>query len=151
LRAVVPPPADAATRARLDEVRRQVARARALEGAGKYREGIALAEPLARELAALHYRPLEAELALQLGQLQWKASDLKTAARMLRDAAFGAEATRQGELLARACIALVNVERERVKYEAAHDWERHAQAALDASGRNDELESWLLSSVGRLL
>jgi tetratricopeptide (TPR) repeat protein len=150
LRAAVPPPADPVVRVKLDELRARVGRARALGSAGQIREGLALLDPVAGQAAALHYRPVEAAAYLQLGQLHVASGQFAQAQSALEHAELAAEAARGSELQAWAAVELVDVERRQGHLERAHDWERRARAALEASGGNDEIEGTLMTRLGTL-
>ena len=65
----VPPPADAQMALRVDQLRRQLAQAEALEGTGRYEQGLVLATKVRGEADALGYAPLAAESALVEGSL----------------------------------------------------------------------------------
>ncbi len=67
LAAAIPPPADAAARARVDGLRSRLAEITALDDAGKYQDALALALPLVGEARATGYAPVEAEALLALG------------------------------------------------------------------------------------
>src|SRR5439155_4454983 len=97
LRAPVRPPADPATRARVADLRKQLGRARALEAAGRYRDGLPIASAAAATATALHYRPVEADALLALGTLQNANGDSKGAVATLRNAALAADARRVHE------------------------------------------------------
>jgi tetratricopeptide (TPR) repeat protein len=150
LRATVPPPADPVVQVKLDELRDHIGRARALGSAGKIREGVALLDPLTGQAAALHYRPVEAAAYLQLGQLYVASSQWAQAQSALERAALAAEAARGSELQAWAAVGLIDVERRQGHHERAHEWERHARAALEATGGNDEIEGTLMTNLGAL-
>lgn len=150
LRATVPPPADLVVQVKLDELRARIGRARALGSAGKIREGLALLDPLAGQAAALHYRPVEAAAYLQLGQRYVASSQWAQAQSALEHAALAAEAARGSELQAWSAVGLMDVEWRQGHFERAHEWERHARAALEATGGNDEIEGTLLTNLGAL-
>ncbi|MBL9107609.1 MAG: serine/threonine protein kinase, partial [Myxococcales bacterium] len=64
-----PPPSDPQTTLRVDQMRRQLAQAGALEDTGRYEQGLVLAEKVRGEAALLGYAPLDAEAALAVGSL----------------------------------------------------------------------------------
>jgi eukaryotic-like serine/threonine-protein kinase len=65
----VAPPDDARTVVQVDQLRKQLARVRALEGTGRYEPGLELAAKVRAEAKLLGYAPLEAEAALAEGSL----------------------------------------------------------------------------------
>jgi tetratricopeptide (TPR) repeat protein/tRNA A-37 threonylcarbamoyl transferase component Bud32 len=65
----VAPPDDPQTAQRVDQLRRQLERAEALEGTGRYDQGLELALKVDIEAKALGYAPLAAEAALGAGGL----------------------------------------------------------------------------------
>ncbi|NVB83882.1 MAG: serine/threonine protein kinase [Kofleriaceae bacterium] len=105
----VPPPADTATRIRVDALRSRLAKARAIGTAGKYTEAQAAATQLAGEAAQLGYRPLHAEALLLAGALAERAGDAKTAEAQLTQAVQAAEAGRDDLAAAQAWVTLVRV------------------------------------------
>src|SRR5207302_340809 len=128
LRAPTRPPADPATRARVADVRRQLGRARALEAAGRYPDGLKVAAGAAAAATTLRYRPAEAEALLTLGALQNSNGDPKTAAATLRAAALAADAGRADEVRAESLIMLVEVAGEELSlYKQAHAFGEEAE------------------------
>ena len=109
LTAAVPPPADAATRARVDGLRARLAEAKALDDAGKYKDALALAKPLADEARGTSYAPVEAQALLLLGRVQSNVHDLPAAEATFRQAAQAAPKARDDLGAVEAWIGLVNV------------------------------------------
>jgi hypothetical protein len=66
---LVPAPPDPSRRARAAELRRELADVKALGEAGKYKDGIARAEPLVQKARALAYPLVEGEVLAKLGEL----------------------------------------------------------------------------------
>jgi hypothetical protein len=77
LKAPVAMPADPAVRSRAEELRQKLAQVGALSLAGKYAEGLPLAQAAVAGSRELRYRPLEADALSQLGTLQARAGDFK--------------------------------------------------------------------------
>jgi tetratricopeptide (TPR) repeat protein len=149
LRTPLPPPTDPATRTKIAEVRRRLAEAKALLEAGKYTEGIALAGPAAADARIIGYRPLEGEGLFQLGWLEEKAGDPKTAETTLLDALVAAEAGRDDSMATSALTELVYL----VGYvegrpKEAQVLSRQAFAIVERMGGNDELLAALNWRVG---
>jgi eukaryotic-like serine/threonine-protein kinase len=151
LRAPVPEPTDPSARARIKDVRKRLAEAKALLEAGKYGEGITIADPAATEARQIGYRPLESESLVQLGWLKQKAGDPKGAEATLVDALVAAEAGRYDSMAASALTELVYV----VGYIEGRPKEaivlaRQGFAIVERMGGNDELLAalnWRLGST----
>ncbi|HEU4410223.1 MAG TPA: serine/threonine-protein kinase [Polyangiaceae bacterium] len=145
----VRPPADATTRAQVDEVRAGLAGVRALRHAGLYREGLEAARPLAERAKRLRYRPLEAEALFLLGELADKRGEYDEAGRSLEQAGWAAEAGRHDELLARSLTKLIVVEGyRRARYDRVEPLERRVTAVIERLGEPGELEVALRLEVG---
>ena len=150
LRMPVRPPPDPTTRARVEEIRKKIAQARALEKAGKYPAALAIAAPAVDEAKSLHYRPVEAEALLQLGRLQDNSGDSKAAENTLEEAALAAEASRSARVAASAWGRLVYVGDHLARFDQAQAWGRLASAKLDAVGGDDEIFAVLLNGLGNI-
>ena len=143
------PPADPATRARVQDVRVQLARAKALTDAAKYKDGFAVATPAVAAARAIGYRPLEGEALEQLGALQYWSGNQAEAARTLEDAALAARAGRDFRTEATAWTLGIYVWFAKSQFEPAHTWGRYGFAALEAiGGGDDRLRADLLSNLG---
>jgi tetratricopeptide (TPR) repeat protein len=122
LRAPVPPPADPEVRRRVADVRSRIARAAALDDAGKYEEGLRIASEAVTAADALHYSPVAAEARLRLGTVQHDSGDfrgeLETGRRAMLDAI--AAGSNEGAMLATS--ELIRAGTESGKYEEAHRW-----------------------------
>ena len=90
LTARVRPPEDPVLRARVAELQPRADRLEALFIAGKYRDGLALGEPLLTETAALAYAPLHAQVQLWMGRLRGATGDYPGAKALLGAAAVSA-------------------------------------------------------------
>ncbi|WP_437322114.1 tetratricopeptide repeat protein [Sorangium sp. So ce385] len=109
LTAAIPPPEDAAARARVGALRGRVAEVRALVEAGKIGEALALARPIADEARTVGYAPIEAEALLALGRAQRDAHDTKAAEATLGEAARAASRARDDAVAAEAFTQLLYV------------------------------------------
>ena len=130
-------PTDPQSRAAIDEVRGALADARALEAAGRIKEGLAKAGPLADRAADLHYRPLEADVLLTLGTLHDDDSNYASAVPTLQHAVLAATAGRSPLVAAEAQVRLANIIgffQERVK--DGEPWADAAEASLEAEGND---------------
>ena len=150
LKGVLPPPKDAATRARVQEVRGKVARAKALGVAGKYDESLKAATAAVVEAKELGYRPLDAEALYQLGVAKADKGDYKGAEQTLHEALFAAMEGRHREIEASAAVALTSfVGYSMRRAEQGHFWANFAKAALASLGTNEVLEArWHSSLAG---
>jgi tetratricopeptide (TPR) repeat protein len=152
LRAQVPPPEDADTANKVDAVRKQLAQARALHGAGKYEEGLEAASAAVEAAAELSYEPLQAEARLAEGRLKESLGDYPGSETSLKESFFLAAATRHDDVASEAAALLTVVVGYRL---ARHDeglvWARHAEAAIERVGRDGVEEALLLHSRSAVL
>jgi tetratricopeptide (TPR) repeat protein len=123
-------PADAAVRARADAIYRELAAVRALFNAGRYAEARKLAPPLAARAAALHHRPLEAEVLLIQGRLEGRGDAPAQALPVLEAALEAALAGRSDDTAARALVELATAADGLNQTERGLAWAAYA-AALD--------------------
>ena len=151
LRAPVRPPADAETRARVAEVRKQLGRARALEAVGHYADGLKVATSAAAEATKLNYRPVAADALLALGTLQSSSGDPQSAVATLRDSSLAADASRAEAVRAEALILLVEVAGEELNHYAdAHRFGDEAELALQQVEHRGPLLAALQRNLGIL-
>jgi tetratricopeptide (TPR) repeat protein len=146
LRAPTPPAAS--VRAAVDDVRRRLDRARALEAAGKYPEALAIAGAMVPMTVALGYRPLEAEAQAQAGWLHNTNGDATASERLLKRAIVAAEAGRDDRLGFRAWVDLlwvIGAEQQRAT--EVEEVARHASAYLER-GADDTLAPRLERTLG---
>jgi eukaryotic-like serine/threonine-protein kinase len=87
LTARVRPPEGPGLRAQVAALAPRAAQVDAMLAAGKYREGLALAEPLFTEAKAVAYPPLAAQVASAVGGLRAQLDDYEGAKAALREAA----------------------------------------------------------------
>jgi tetratricopeptide (TPR) repeat protein len=146
-------PEDAATRERRSALRDTLAQGRALKNTGRYQEGVARVEPVAKAAKDAGDRREGAEAFLLLGELREGAGDWKGAEAALFEALDAAEATRQDAVAARAWTLLVRVSTVGLDaYELASRWRNRAAAAIDRlGGGNELLRVNLLTYAGTLL
>lgn len=147
-----PVPDDPIVAATVEELRRSLARAAALERAGKYDAALTVTRPLAERAAATGFLPIQAEVLFRRGSLEELAGDSKSARATLLAAVDAAEAGRHDEVAADAWIALLFV--------VGNELEMHAEAELVAAraraasarvGSPARLEARLLANVGSWL
>jgi tetratricopeptide (TPR) repeat protein/predicted Ser/Thr protein kinase len=152
LSAKVPPPTDPAVRAKVEALGVKAAEARALHGAGRYKEAINVAGAARAEARATGYRPLEAQLALLQGEAEEMAGDYKGAEKTLREALLAAEAGRDDVTAARAWTTLVMVVGSRLsRFDEALTLAEHANAAIVRLGSAELERARLLAVRGGVL
>ena len=132
LLAGVAPPEDPAVARKVDALRRDIARLRALESAGLYRTGLAFADAVVRRAEALEDDAVLAEALLGRGLLRQKAGRLAEAEADLSRAAMLAVEVRHDDVALEAMIHATGV----VGYMLARDadgleWGRHARSVAD--------------------
>jgi tetratricopeptide (TPR) repeat protein/predicted Ser/Thr protein kinase len=149
LRAPLRPPASPEARARVQMLREKIARARALNAAGRYTEGLALVGQVAAGAAPLHYPPLDAETSLARADLEEGNGTYAEAVASANEAIVAAEEGGHAEIAARAWTVLVWLEGLRlVHFDEAIAASRHAQAIIARLGRDDLLVAELQRSLG---
>jgi tetratricopeptide (TPR) repeat protein len=151
LHAIVHPPADAATRARVEELQARLAGVRALANLGRIVAGIKEVAVLEEDARRVAYAPLLAEVLFTAGAMYLDSADFETAARVLEDAAWTAELCRHDEVAADAASFLVYVTGHiQSRFEAGELWSRHAETILRRMGGHDLAWGWLLNSRGAM-
>ncbi len=157
LRAPMRPPADHATRARVDAIRDDIARARALERAGKYQDGLAVASSAVAAANQLEFLPTRAEALMTMGRAQIVTGHVHDAEPFLVDSFTTAIASRHDEIALRSATLLVtNVGEDGARPKEGEQWAKIARAVLarrpdDATNaaRLDGVYGGLLDHEGR--
>ena len=148
LKGVLPPPKDAATRTKVQEVRAKIARSKALEDAGKYDEALKVATAAFADTRELAYRPLDAEALYQLGVAKADKGDTKGAEQTLHQALFAAIEGHHRQVEASTAIMLTHyVGYTMRRTEQGHFWADYAKATLATLGTNEALEARWHNSV----
>ncbi len=120
---------------RLRGLRPRLARATALELAGKYRDGLAFARATLTAAEAVDWGPAVAEARLVLGTLEWQSGEFATAARTLEEAYFAASEASAEQVAVDAATGLVVVVGSRLaRPEDGLLWARLAGLGLARSG-----------------
>jgi len=151
LRAPEAAPRDAATRGRIATVRAQLARANALDAAGKFSDFLKAAETTSADAAAIGFRPLVAEAQFELGRAQYRVRDAPHARDTLFAAAVAAEAGRDDIVAARAWTELTKVRAWLSMFAEAHESDRLAAATIARLGGDDVLTAHRELALGGLL
>jgi serine/threonine protein kinase len=149
LRAIVRPPDDPATVARVSATRQRLAETKARFDAGRWKESLKAVPTLVAQARALGYQPLVAEALALSGSLYLSASDPLSAAKSLMEAYQLADAARHDEVRAEAATNLVFVLGDQEgNLEEALKWSETAAAVLQRLGGHALLKAWLLNNVG---
>jgi tetratricopeptide (TPR) repeat protein len=144
LRAVVPPPRDAKIARKVDELRRSVRDATALEAVGSIRAALGAARQVLPEAEATSYKPLIAEVHFLMGVTQLDAP--ADAQPLLELALYAAEASRDDVTAAKAALALGYIAGYRLgRYQESERWQNLAEAIIERlSPPQPRLRGWLL-------
>jgi tetratricopeptide (TPR) repeat protein len=150
----VPLPASAALRARVLEIRGQLAEVKAARVArsATARADAAPVRAVVGAAVATRYRPLEAEALLEEAQGESEAADFAAAAATLEQAIWAAEAGRADELQARAWIRLMTA--KRLGGAAAKDalaLRPRVTALVERMGGNERVEGLFRATSADLL
>jgi serine/threonine protein kinase/tetratricopeptide (TPR) repeat protein len=148
LRAVVRPPEDPATRARVDDLRRQLADRKARNDAGRWRDGARTAPAFLAEVRALGYQPLVAEALAFLGGQRMHLDEPAEGVRELEEAFLQADASRHDDVRADAATNLVwGYGYLQGKFVEAHAWAKTAESVLERLGGHELARAWLLNNL----
>jgi eukaryotic-like serine/threonine-protein kinase len=149
LAAAVEPPTDPEAAARVREQRGELDRSRALDHAGAYADGLAVADSVVEQAEALGYRPLVAEALLQRGELEEGLGRFDAAEASLQRAYFDAVASGHDDVAAAAATGLVVVVGQRLaRHVEGLQWGVHADAQIQRLGTGGEREADLLVRLG---
>jgi eukaryotic-like serine/threonine-protein kinase len=152
LRARIAMPDDPMLQARIDEQHTELARASALDHAGKLDEARMVATAVVERARGLDHAPLLAEALHMLGHVLEAAGEPESASAALREAVAQAEVARDEELLAKARVMLVLVDGDRrAKADQGRLWAELARATLTRLGGDPELESVLENNLAFVL
>jgi eukaryotic-like serine/threonine-protein kinase len=151
LLAPLPPPHEGEEAERVRTLRRSLAEAKALRDAGRYPEGLALAEPTVETARELGYWPLTAEAWLEVGLLRAGLAEPQQADEALGRALLAAQAGGHDHAAAAALIYRVRVS----TYQEGHLEEgrlygEYAQGLLATFQHPEELAADLADHLGLL-
>ena len=139
-----PPSADKA--AAVDTTRKKIASAAATIAAGRYKEGLALAEDAWRSASAIGYLPVLAEAYLAVGTAHGRLGHARESEQALEQAASSASAGHTQVVAVRAWIQLMHfVGFEGKRYDDGFRYAEYAKAALESMPGAFELEVERLS------
>jgi eukaryotic-like serine/threonine-protein kinase len=147
--AAVPPPADPAARTRVQDLEPVLARAGALEFAGKWTEAAKEVESVVAQADAIGYAPLRARARYHLARIAGKLDDHERSVAELRVAADLAAVAHDDVLLARIWILLHGtLGYDMSKPDEAKALEPAATAAIVRAGKGGELLGTFENSLG---
>jgi tetratricopeptide (TPR) repeat protein len=148
----VPPPRDPAARKRVEALQGELAGAKALQRAGKYRDALARAEALKGRVMAVPFRPLQAEMLFLLGKLHLGLGEYRTSEEELYESVWAAQEARDAGLEIEGWRELVyNVGLRQARYGEARRLARQAEAALARTGGDPRAEMSLLNTEATVL
>jgi tetratricopeptide (TPR) repeat protein/predicted Ser/Thr protein kinase len=146
---VTPPPDTPQARAEIDRISTQLAEAKALNDAGRYKKGLEVAAPAAQAAGTLGYRPLHAEALFWQGWLEARSGARDVGVQHLTETLWASLASRHDEVLARAATKLVfSASVWQGKADVALQWSELGKAALVRLGGNEDIESELYNNLG---
>jgi tetratricopeptide (TPR) repeat protein len=152
LRAVVRPPEDPSTLARVADVRRRLAELKARYDAGRWKEVVQKMPGLVAEARVIGYQALVAETLAQSGIALLKSNDSKAAEHAFVEAFWAADSSRHDEVRAEAASQLVFVFGfQEGHFDEAERWSKTAEAVLRRIGGHELLHAWLLNNMGSVL
>jgi tetratricopeptide (TPR) repeat protein/predicted Ser/Thr protein kinase len=132
LQAEVAAPDDPQLRATVETLRLELDAIAALDATGQSREGLTRAQALDVRARAIDYRPLVAEVALQLGRLYGDAGQYEQSAEHLERAHMVARASSHDVVAASAIVDLVDaVGYDLVRLDEGRRWARLAEADVE--------------------
>ena len=149
LQSAVRPIKDEQTKIKVAAIRKKLAHVEAFLNTGKYQEGLELAHKLENEAEDIDYKPVQAEVQLNLGHLLDRIGEYKQAETALNDAARKAGKCEDGLLAAKALALLVwVVGYSQARYEVGLSIARDAEIMLDVAKGDDKLRSELYNNIG---
>jgi serine/threonine-protein kinase len=143
LRAVLPPPEDAAARAEVERIRRGIADAKALHDGGRENLAAARLDELVDAARRAGYGPSLAEALALRGQIYALAGRPEAGHAVLKQAVWQAEASRYDDLKAETAAYLVFTACQLHRFDEAEDWAREAEAILKRIGGHDQTRAWV--------
>jgi tetratricopeptide (TPR) repeat protein/predicted Ser/Thr protein kinase len=157
LRAVIKPPADDATRARVDSLRQELAHLKAAWRASRCDQAEPIARKLLADVRATGYRPLLAETMLALATDAETCSGAQERVALLQESFAAGLESRHDEAAAQAALVLPSLIADRFRQPAlARQWLSIARAAVARIGGHpsmtatlDAAESVILLQEGR--
>ena len=143
-------PADRAARERIASIDLELARCRALLGAGRYQPAQACAAAAAKTARDVGYEPTVADAELVAGTAATRLRAWSDAESALTRSLLAAEAGRDPRARAHALIWLVAVAAERATFAQGHSRDDHASAIVKGLGNEGGLAAELAFHRGNL-
>jgi serine/threonine-protein kinase len=152
LDASFPPPDDEATQRKVTELRTELGEVQVRHAAGRFKEALSLARPLAERALRVEYLPLQAEALALLGELQSGAGKGKQASETLRKAIRLAARVRDLRLEASAWVHMIfAVGVLEARYAEALALTTAAEAAVARSEKLRDVQIVLHVRIGNVL
>jgi tetratricopeptide (TPR) repeat protein len=151
LTAVVALPEDAAVRARIAELDKELATIRSLDAAGHYQVALPRARAAADAAAGIDYAPLRAAAILEHANLLDKTGAREGAKTAYRSAATEGGRAADDEIVATAWIGLATIHLDEAHYDLAEELLTLATAAVARTGDDIHLRRELANLRGTLL
>ncbi|MBJ6761685.1 tetratricopeptide repeat protein [Myxococcaceae bacterium JPH2] len=148
-----PPPTDAESQRKMEELRRDLGRMRARFEAGQPMPALELANAVLPHIDGLGYPPLEAEALLGVAEAQGRATQDRDAVQTLHRAIQVAEAARLDRQAAEGWVQLVRLTSflDAKDADPSNQLPQHAAAAIQRLGGDAQLEAMLAANTGSLL
>ncbi len=147
----VRPPDDPAHGRRIADLRRRLADVVALREAGKNQQALEPARVLAADAVALGYRPLEAEVLLQLSRVENRLGKPAAAEESLYRALGASQAGRSSRVAVEAWLDLGWIAYRQKRRDEAHRLALLSRGALERVGGDAGLETILEGLIGVIL
>ena len=149
LRAVVKPPEDAATKTKVDSLKKRIADLKARFDAGQWRDGARDSATLVAEARQVGYQPVIAEMLALMGTISCKSDRPQDAERAFVESFREADASRHDEVRAESAVMLIYIVGfQQRRFQAGRSWAETADSVLRRLGGHDLLRAWLLNDVG---
>jgi eukaryotic-like serine/threonine-protein kinase len=151
LSAEIAPPDDEITRARVQQIRTELASADTLVELGRVHEALATIESAKSAAERIDYPPVLAESLMRLGSASAKVGDTARGRAVLERAYFIATESSDTLTATRTALTLAMLTGVTLQEsDAGFEWARHAQAGLTRLADDGTLESRLLTVLGQI-
>ncbi len=148
LKSLIPPP-DPTVKARVEQLRRELAQIKAVHDSGRYVAALEKLKPVADEARELKYRPLEAEALVPMGRANAELGHYQEAEQALDEGLRAILASHHDDLLAEFSAWQIWVVGIQGRYSEAEHWMRFADSVIERSGGYKSLMySWILNNMG---
>jgi tetratricopeptide (TPR) repeat protein len=152
LRAVVRPPGDLATKAKVAALRERMAEVKAQFDAGRWNDMLKKGPSLVEEARKVAYQPLTTESLALFGAMLAKMNDATAAEKALTESFWAADASRHDEVRAEVAANLVFVVGFlQSRFADAKRWATATESVLERMGGHDLLRAWLLNDLAAVL